>query len=90
MFKHHKPDIQVLAALTAAIAATKAWAEVQPLLVSFTKEYQQGKVSPIGIGVFSRRISHVIYTRDYQVPTELLTLLSLLNQSSTPADPSWS
>ncbi|MFD1485761.1 hypothetical protein ACFQ5J_11010 [Lacticaseibacillus baoqingensis] len=90
MFKRHKPDLHVLSALTAAIAATAAMPKLQQQLMQFSSDYQQGKVSRVAIGVFSSRISRVIYRHDYQVPTEVLTLLSLLNQSTTTADPGWS
>lgn len=90
MFKHHKPDMQVVAALTAAIAATNALPRLQADLTTFAESYQQGKVGTLGIGVFSSRISHAIYMHDYQVPTEVLALLSLLNQHNTDANPGWS
>ncbi|MCI2034190.1 MAG: hypothetical protein LKJ69_12525 [Lactobacillus sp.] len=87
MFKRHKPDLQVLSALTAAVAATAAMPKLQQQLTAFAADYQQGKVSRVAIGVFSSRISRVIYHQDYQVPTEVLALLSLLNQRTTTVDP---
>ncbi len=90
MFKHRKPDIQVVAALTAAIAATNALPRLQADLTAFAETYQQGKSSPLGVAVFSSRISHTIYMHDYQVPTEVLALLSLLNQQNAGANPGWS
>ncbi|WP_461214364.1 hypothetical protein [Lacticaseibacillus sp. GG6-2] len=90
MFKRHKPDTQVMAALTAAIAATNALPRLQADLTTFAESYQQGKISTLGVGVFSSRISHAIYMHDYQVPTEVLALLSLLNQRDTGTTPGWS
>lgn len=90
MLKRHKPDLRVLDALTAAIAATSVLPRLQQELMRFAAQYQQGKVSRLGISVFSSRISHVIYMHDYQVPTEVLALLSLLNQSDASANPGWS
>lgn len=90
MFKHQKPDIQVLAALTAAIQATNALPKLQVQLTNFAREYQQGKMSALGVGIFSSHISHTIYMHDYQVPDAVLALLSVLNQTSMKADPGWS
>ena len=87
MFKRQKPDIQVLAALTVAISATNGLPKLQQQLKMFATDYQQGRTNAIGVGVFSRRISHAIYMHDYQVPDAVLALLSLLNQRMRQADP---
>ena len=90
MLKHRKPDIQVLTALTTAIAATDGLPDLQEDLITFAASYQQGKISGLGIGLFSRRISRAVYLNDYQVPEAVLALLSLLNQRHLDANPGWS
>lgn len=90
MFNRHKPDPAVVAAFAAAIRSVQGLPKLSRLLTDFASQYQAGKASRMAIGVFSSRVAHVIFVHDYQMPTELLALLSVLNQTPAATGPLWS